>query len=171
MMNRRSILFAFVGAIALFLILFGIGGYYFGGFGQFLAFVNSKPLYISPRQIDLGSHEVGTETVAVFMMTNLSSKEISIVGERSSCNCAFSEGFPISILPGKTADLKVNVRLPKYDSSYDQTIIFMVAEPNKLGMHPVRITATIPNPLPRPVEEPEPEIPAEEPTEDQTSQE
>ena len=153
-MSKCNVLSSFIGAVALFLLLFAFGAYYFGGIGQFMAFVNGQPLYLSPRQIDLGSHEPGTEVPAVIKLTNLASKEISVVGARTSCDCALPEGIPIAVPPGKIIDLDIKVRLPKYESSYDQTIIFMVAEPNKLGMHPVRITATIPNPLPRPVEEP-----------------
>lgn len=167
MKNYRNLFLSIFGSAALFLLLFYIGVFWLGGVGQFLAFVNGKPLYLLPRQVDLGSHDAGTETIAVFKMTNLASKEISIVGGRSSCDCALPEGIPITIQPGKTVDLTVGVRLPRFDSSYDQTIIFMVAEPNRLGMHPVRITATIPNPLPRPVAEPEPERLADEPSEDQ----
>lgn len=172
MKKYRNLLLSIFGGAALFLLFFGIGVLWVGGVGSFLAFVNGQPLYLTPRLLDLGSHEAGVETVAVFKLTNLTSKEISVVGERSSCNCAFSGQIPITAAPGKTIDIKVNVRLPKYDSSYDQTIIFMVAEPSKLGMHAVRITATIPNPLTRPVDEPEPEEPSfTEPTEDQSSPE
>jgi len=155
MKKYRILLLSIFGGTALFLLFVGAGVHCFGGTRQFLAFVNGKPLYLSPRQIDLGSHEAGTEIVAVLKMTNLASKEITVVGEKSSCSCAFSEQIPIVAAPGKTVDIKINVRLPKYDSSYDQMVIFMVAEPNRLGMHPVRITATIPNPLPRPAMEPE----------------
>jgi len=166
-MNRHNLVFSIVGAVALFLLFFGAGVLWFGGVGQFMTFVNGKSVYFPMHQIDLGNCEPGIESVAVFKITNLASREISVVGERSSCNCAFSEKIPIVIPSGKTVDIRINVRLPKYESSYDQTIIFMVAEPNKLGMHPVRIMATIPTPLPHPVEEPSPEIPDAVPSEDQ----
>ena len=145
-------MFSLGGGLGLFLLLFGIGVLWFGGIGQFIAFANGKPLYISPHLLDLGSLEVESKTVAVFKMTNLSSKEISVVGEHSSCDCVFSEKIPIVVPSGKTVDLKVSVHLPRYDSSYDQTLVFMVAEPSKMSMHPVRVTATIRNPLPRPTE-------------------
>ena len=155
-------------------MLFGIGSLWFGGVAPFMAFVNGQSVYFPLRQIDLGAHEPGAEAVAVFKMTNLASKEISVVGERSSCNCALSEQIPITASSSKTIELKINVRLPKYESSYDQTVIFMVAEPNRLGMHPVRITATIPNPLPRPLEEESEAVPKStdtEPIDDQLANE
>jgi len=169
MVRFRGFLFSFCGAAMLCLLLFSTGVYWFGGVGQFMTFVNGKSVYFPMHQIDLGNCEPGIESVAVFKMTNLASREISVVGERSSCNCAFSEKIPIVIPSGKTVDIRITVRLPKYESSYDQTIIFMVAEPRKLGMHPVRITATIPNPLTRPIEESE--ISDDELTEDQPTHE
>ncbi|MDR0608548.1 MAG: hypothetical protein LBG58_00370, partial [Planctomycetaceae bacterium] len=83
----------------------------------------------------LGNQKSGTETVAVFYMKNLTAKEISVVGEKSSCNCTFSEKIPITAKSGETVELKVNIHLPKYETNYDQIISFMIAEPQRLAMH------------------------------------
>ena len=40
------------------------------------------------------------------------------------------------------------MKFPKYEPMYDQMISFIVAEPNRLAMHPVQVTAKIPNSLP-----------------------
>ena len=165
MKRRKVFLFLSFGSAVLLFFVFVAGIFWFGGRAQFLAFLNGESVYFSPRLLDLGSCEAGAETVVVFKMSNLSSKEISVIGERSSCNCAFSKQLPIVAASGKTVDVKINVRLPRYDSSYDQTIILMVAEPNRLAMHPVRVKATIPNPFPRPVEGPAPTMAPPEPTE------
>ena len=155
MKNYRSLVFSLVGAATLFLLVSGAGALWLGGVGPLLTYVNGGVIYLSPRTLGLGDFEPGAETNAVFKMTNLSSKEISVIGLRSSCKCAFSEQVPIVVLPGKTVELKLNVELPKYHSSYDQVIMFMVGEPRGLMMHPVRITATVPNPLPEPEDEEE----------------
>ena len=148
----RSLLVSVVGGFVLF-FLFVVGGtILYGGFEQLMAKIGGNAAFIQPKILDLGSLEAGTETTAVFKMTNLTLKEISVVGERSSCDCIFSEKIPIAVPTGKTIDLKVNVHLPKYDSFYDQTLVFMVTEPNKLSIHSVRVTATILHPLPRPIE-------------------
>jgi hypothetical protein len=146
----RSLLVSLLGGVVLFLVFVGGGAVWCGGFGQLMAKISGNAVFVRPKMLDLGSLEAGIETVAVFKMTNLVSGDISVVGERSSCDCAFSEKIPIVIPPGKTIDIKISVRLPKYDSSYDQSLVFMVAEPSRLGLHPVRVTATIPHPLPRP---------------------
>jgi hypothetical protein len=124
-----------------------------GGIGQMIAYMNGESIYVSPGILNLGSFEAGIKTVAIFHLTNLTSQEISVVGERSSCSCAFSETIPITAAPRKTVDLKINVHLPEYESSYDQTVTLMIAEPKRLVMYPVRITAKIPNPLSEPAED------------------
>jgi len=150
-MKRHKILFSLIGATTLFLLLFGIGSLWFSGVAHFLAFINGKALYLAPRTLDLGSHAAGDEAFATFKITNLTSKEISVIGIRTSCACTLPEDLPIAIAPGKTVDVEMAVSLPRFSSSYDETIVFMIAEPNRLGMHPVRIMANIPNPLPLPV--------------------
>jgi len=156
MNTRKKLLVSLIGGLCLFVVLMlGMIGW-FGSIAASMAWLNGEAIYVYPKKIDLGNQEPGTETVATFYMKNLTSKEISVVGEKSSCTCAFSEKNPITAKPGKTAELRVNIHLPKHESAYDQMISFMVAEPTRLAMHPVLVTATIPNPLPVPQNENEP---------------
>lgn len=153
---RKKILVSFLGGLGLFvLVMFGMLGW-FGSMGATIAWLNGETVYIYPKKIDLGDQEPGIETVVTFYMKNLSSKEMSVVGEQSSCTCAFSENIPIVVESRKTAELKVNIHLPKYEQTYDQLISFMVAEPNRLATHPVQVTAKVANPLPVPQNEDKP---------------
>ncbi len=139
-----TLLLFFLGSFLVFTAL-GVGTWRFGGLGALSAYLKGEAVYLAPKALDIGSHEAGTKTVAVFKMTNLTPKEISVVGERSSCSCAFSEKIPISVSPGKTTEVRIGVRLPEHASTYDQTVTLMIAEPTRLAMHPVRITATVLN--------------------------
>ncbi|GHT42802.1 hypothetical protein FACS189443_6150 [Planctomycetales bacterium] len=150
MQKNRVCFVSLIGGVVLFFLFLAVGVCWFGGFGQLSAYVNGKSVYISPQTVDLGSCEAGTKAVAVFRLTNLTSQEITVIGERSSCTCTVSEKIPITAQPHKTIDLKINARLPKYDSSFDQTVTFMVAESKHLALYPVRVTAAVSNPLPRP---------------------
>ncbi|MDO4588088.1 MAG: hypothetical protein Q4C95_12470 [Planctomycetia bacterium] len=123
---------------------------YFGSLDAAASWLRGESFSIEPRNVFLDNREPGTEEVVTFHLKNLTSEEISVVGEKSSCSCAFSENIPIVAKPKETVELKVRVRLPKYQSDYDQTILFMVATPKKLEMPSVRIVASIPNPLPMP---------------------
>jgi len=152
MNTRKKLLISLIGGLCLFVVLMLLMVVCFGSFSASMAWLNGEAIYLYPKKIDLGNQEPATETVATFYMRNLTSKEISVVGEKSSCTCAFSEKIPIAAMPGKTAELKVNIHLPKHEPTYDQMISFMVAEPNRLAMHPVQVTAKVPNPLPVPQE-------------------
>jgi hypothetical protein len=116
--------------------------------------LNGQSVYVYPKKINLDNQQPETETAVTFYMKNLTSKEISVVGEKSSCTCAFSEKIPITAKPHETVELKINIHLPKEETDYDQIISFMVAEPQHLVMYPVQVTATIPNPLTKPIDIP-----------------
>jgi hypothetical protein len=47
-------------------------------------------------------------------------------------------------------ELRIKIRLPKYESDYDQTISFMVTEPERLALHPVQVIDKVPNPITEP---------------------
>ena len=143
MNTRKKLIVSLLGGAGLFALLIqGMIGW-FGSMGATMAWLNGESVYIYPKMIDLGNQEPGKETVVTFTMKNLTSKDISVVGEKSSCTCAFSEKIPITAKAGKTAELKVNIHLPKYEPMYDQMISFMVAEPNRLAMHPVQVIAKV----------------------------
>jgi effector-binding domain-containing protein len=147
MNNRKKLLISLFGGIGLFvLILLGLISYC-GSVGATIAYINGESVCIYPKKLDLGNQKPGTETVAVFYMKNLTSKNISVVGEKSSCNCTFSEKIPITAQAGQTVELRIKIYFPKYESDYDQMISFMAAEPKHLTTHPVQVTAKIPNPL------------------------
>ncbi|MDR1382491.1 MAG: hypothetical protein LBJ67_01390 [Planctomycetaceae bacterium] len=151
MKNHRKLLVSIFGGIGLFVLILLGTMFYFGSIGATIAYINGESVYIYPKKIDLGNQEAGTETVAVFYMKNLMANDISVVGEKSSCTCAFSEKIPITAQAGKTVELRIKTQLPKYESGYDQIISLMVAESGRLAMHPVQVTARIPNPLEIPV--------------------
>ncbi|MDR0336601.1 MAG: hypothetical protein LBI18_05875 [Planctomycetaceae bacterium] len=119
-----------------------------------MAYLNGQSVYVYPKKINLDNQKPETETIVTFYMKNLTSKEISVVGEESSCTCAFSDKIPITAKPRETIELKVNIHLPQYETNYDQMISFMIAEPKRLVKHPVQVTAKIPNPLTKPIDTP-----------------
>ncbi len=132
-----------LGGCVLVFLLLSLAAWKFGGWGPLTAYLNGDVVYFSPKILDIGPCEAGTKTVAVFRMTNLTSKEISVVGEKSSCSCAFAEKIPIIAPPGKTVDVRIGVHLSTQGTLYDQTVSLMVAEPARLALHPVRVTAKI----------------------------
>lgn len=116
MKNVQYFFLSILGGIILFFLLLSCCLFGFGGIGQMIAYMNGESIYISPKVQNLGSLEASTKTVAIFHLTNLMLQEIVVVGERSSCSCAFSEKIPITVAPGKTVDLKINVHLSEDES-------------------------------------------------------
>jgi hypothetical protein len=152
--NTRKRIFVIVfGGVGLFVVFMFAVYICLGGVGAMVAYLEGESVYIYPKKIDLADQEAGTKTVVTFYMKNLTTKEVSIVGEESSCTCAFSDKIPIVAKPRETVEIKVNIHLPKYETSYDQIISFMVAEPNRLAKHPVQVIARIPNTLKKDVED------------------
>ncbi len=147
---KKKTLFSIVVGVALFiLVLLGFAAY-FGSLETAVAWVNGRSFSIEPRSVLLENCKPGAEEVVAFRLKNLTSQKISVVGEKSSCSCVFAENIPIAAGPKETVELKVRVRLPKYSSDYDQSIVFMVSTSKKLEMPMVRVVAHIPEPLPVP---------------------
>lgn len=128
-----------------FLAIFIAGCLYFWLAEEFpgLSGSGTKQYIICPEQIHLEDRQPGSEEIVTFYLVNLSKKEISVVGEDSSCSCAFSEKFPITAPPKEAAEIKMRVRFPRDEPTYDQYVSFMVAGAKYLEMAPVRITASI----------------------------
>ena len=104
---------------------------------------DEKTYILCPEHLYLGKREPGSEEVLTFYIVNLSHKEISVVGEESSCSCTLAENIPITVPPKEAAEIKVRVRYPKDEETYDQGISFMVTTEKYLEMAPVRITASL----------------------------
>ncbi|MGI5832203.1 MAG: DUF1573 domain-containing protein [Thermoguttaceae bacterium] len=151
-MKKQRLTFVIGGAVLLVLV-FAVFYFWIAERGAGGPWPFGKSFVISPTTIDLGDREPGTIETVTFHLTNLSKKEISVVGEKSSCSCAVSENIPVSAQPNETIPINIRAGLPRYESSYDQTVLLMVATSDKLVMSPVRITAKVPNPLPKPKED------------------
>ncbi|MDR1923841.1 MAG: DUF1573 domain-containing protein [Planctomycetaceae bacterium] len=121
-----------------------------GGFFQFVAYLDGKTIYIEPHVCDLGECEADSNSEAVFSLTNLTSKLITIVGAGSSCNCAVVDRLPLDIQSGNTINVKIVIRLPKEASAYDQIVTLLVAEKGYVSKYPVRVKATTSNSKPLP---------------------
>lgn len=145
MKNKHVLLLSLLLGMGLFVIILIGSILLFGNIGSAIAWMNGESFYIYPKTVDLGNNESKANRVATFYMRNLSTKDITIVGEKSSCSCAFSEQIPLVAKPGETVKIKVNINLATKERIYDQTIIFMIAEPKHLTFHPVRVLAKVAN--------------------------
>ena len=139
--------------ITLFVIVITVAVFVFGGIGFAVAWLNGEAAYVYPKIVNLGKNESKSQKTATFHLKNLSSQDISLVGERSSCSCTFSEQIPLVAKPGECVNIKVKVILATKDTAFDQTITFMIAEPNRLSFQSVRIVSTVLHSSPSPDED------------------
>ncbi len=131
------------------LLLFALGE----SFGWWTLPQHKTKVTITPSEVDLGQLELSednTEQYATFTITNNYSKKISIVGQQRTCSCASCMNIPLDIGPKQSAELKVKAYLSRYYPEFEQSITFSISTPKYLVQIPVRVKATVLNPLPRP---------------------
>jgi hypothetical protein len=116
---------------------------YFGSWAALRVYIGGHSVYVFPSAVELGERKAGTEVSVSFFLRNLTSSELSIVGQRASCLCLVGTKLPVAIEPRQTIRIDVVVRLHEAQQPYEQTIVFMVAERNRLTLHPVSITAAV----------------------------
>ncbi|MBO7723462.1 MAG: DUF1573 domain-containing protein, partial [Thermoguttaceae bacterium] len=146
MRKRIPLLITAAGAL---LLLFALGE----SFGWWTLPQHKTKVTITPSEVDLGQLELSednTEQYATFMITNNYSKNISIVGQQRTCSCASCMNIPLDIEPKQSAELKVKAYLSRYYPEFEQSITFSISTPKYLVQIPVRVKATVLNPLPRP---------------------
>ena len=130
---------------------------------------------ITPLEIDLGQlelDELDVEKYATCTITNGNRKKISIVGQQRTCSCASCMNIPLDIEPKQSAELKVKAYLSRYYPEFDQSITFSISTSKCLLQIPVRVKATIVNPLPRPEkgdQTQEESCPVDQPTQDEAA--
>jgi hypothetical protein len=150
---KKTVVVAVLGGVLLFVLLLSFLTFRTGSIVTAFAYLNGSTFSVSPQEIDLGSHDPGTEHDVTFHLRNFSGENIGVVGEASGCSCAFAGELPIVVPPKEIIPIKVHIKLPKYRRFYDQEVTLMVETKGRTLLYPVRVTATVPNPLPPPAED------------------
>jgi len=74
-------------------------------------FLNGEELLVDPMTISLGTlRSGGNETFGV-RIVNATTRKVTLDGAQMSCSCITSEEFPISIGPGESRELKMNLHV------------------------------------------------------------
>ena len=115
--------------------------------------IKGEETLLYPLTNNLGQCEAEETREIVFDLCNLSSRDVLVDGIITSCSCTACDELPLTIKPKSNVQLKIEVRLPKYDSSFSKEITFLVEESRGMAMRKARILAKIPNPFPIPEED------------------
>ena len=86
-----------------------------------LARLRGETVVLSPTVLDLGTHPGGTQVVRTVQVTNLTNAPVRIVGGSSDCSCILTEGLPLALAPGASADLPIRVKLPKDTGAFHRS--------------------------------------------------
>lgn len=116
---------------------------HFGSWAALRGYIGGHSVHVFPSAVELGERKAGTEVSVSFFVRNLTSSELSIVGQRASCLCVVGTKLPLAIEPRQTTRIDVVVRLHEAQQRYEETVVLMLSEPNRLTFHPVRITAVV----------------------------
>ncbi len=133
------------GCIIMFASVAFVAAYFFGSWAGLAAYLRGQSVHVSPQRVHLGDRQVGSEVDLSILVRNLTLKELSIVGKRSTCLCLVAGQMPMTVPPRQAVTITVRLRLEGTQKRYQQGIVFMIAEPGRMTMHPVSISATLLN--------------------------
>jgi hypothetical protein len=84
--------------------------YFSGSIPATLAHLRGESISLSPGSFYLGDGLAGDERSVTVQMTNIGERPICIVGGASDCACIATGDLPVTIDPGQSKLIAVNVR-------------------------------------------------------------
>jgi len=93
----------------------------FGSFVDGIAFLNGYVLVAEQKTLDLGEVRVGSEAEGNFVLKNLTSEPITLVGARPECSCMIASDLPARIEPHSTMDFSVRFTPNRREASQTVT--------------------------------------------------
>jgi hypothetical protein len=116
------------------LLFAAIGGAYaiFGSISSALAYARGERLLVDDTRKSFGVLDAGQSREVAFRLSNRSGRTVRVLGMKSNCTCATSGGYPMTIQPGESVALKVNVNTKKLSGEVAQPIRFYTDYPKRL---------------------------------------
>jgi hypothetical protein len=86
-------------------------------FPQVLASLTSPPklVEISPSPVFTCKARRGDVVMATFVVKNVSSRLITLLGAKSVCSCTIAEGLPLKLAPGESGKVVLRVTVGQFD--------------------------------------------------------
>jgi hypothetical protein len=100
------VLIAFCGGTA------GLAAVSFGSVDATLARLRGERISVQPRLVDMGGGQPGQTLQAAVEIVNRTDQPVTITGGTSDCSCVTTNELPITIAPGESRQVAVDVRLP-----------------------------------------------------------
>lgn len=102
---------------------------------------------LTPAACDLGSTPAGETLTKRVAVTNLSDRDVRLIGGSVSCSCTTTRGLPVTVPAGGTVDIEIEVKVAgtpgRFAHSYE-LFTDIAAQPKLQG----QITGTVSEPAP-----------------------
>jgi hypothetical protein len=114
---RADYRFAFVRLVCGACLVLGLvvlaGTLVYGSPSAALARLRGETIAVTPTHLDMGSGAVGTQLHARIELKNWSDQTVRIVGGTSDCTCLTHLDLPVSIPPGESRWVTIEMRVPR----------------------------------------------------------
>jgi hypothetical protein len=99
-------------AVAFCAGIIGITSWVYGLPDATLARLRGESISVRPGIADVGSGEAGQMMEATVEIVNWTSRPVKVFGGTSDCSCIVTKDLPLTLAPGESRQVSVQVRLP-----------------------------------------------------------
>jgi hypothetical protein len=108
--TRNWLVLTTCSALAILALLWVAAVARFGTVSAALNYLSGQRLIVDENRRSFGTLEAGRERTVEFMVTNDTSKPVSLLGARVSCTCVSVEDLPRTLAPSARWPLRVTIR-------------------------------------------------------------
>ena len=112
---------------------------WFGSLSAAMAFGRGEPVAVSPGLVDVGEGEGGEACSGEATVTNYTAETVRVVGGTDDCSCVVRGDLPVTLNPGESCRLKVQLYLPAKPGVFTRRAACVV-DHRGLRLVPFRVT-------------------------------
>jgi Protein of unknown function (DUF1573) len=109
--------------VVLMAFIAGYGRYHFGSLSRALAYASGDRVLVDERQKALLGMLAGSKSVVQYSITNLTGRDLKILGADTSCTCTSIENLPLTVARGMSKELTVSISAPRQPGPTSASII------------------------------------------------
>jgi hypothetical protein len=122
--ERASIAYYGGCAVGGYLVLAGslaaFAHFRYGSIDTALASLRNERLSVSPWLVDVGEGAPGETREAAVELTNRTDEPIRVIGGTADCSCTVLGDLPVTIAPGESQSITIQMRLPKSEGVFSR---------------------------------------------------
>ncbi len=126
----------------LFLSLIFWASVHFGSIRAALDYVRGARVIVDANTQTFGSAHAGSVVFVPFKISNLSGRELTLLGAHSSCSCLIADGFPMTLADTRTQVFRVQVRTKSREGPFAETL-FLFTDDKSRPRLALNVTGTV----------------------------